>query len=70
MTASFFILVAMGICYLKLRINRPRSIGVSRSFISLFGCESSCVFLKSIMKGSDGGVMHIEESCFWTITIV
>jgi hypothetical protein len=70
MTASVFILVAMGIFYLELRINRPRSIVVSRSFISLFGCESSCICLKSIMKGSDGGVMHIEESWFWTISIV
>jgi hypothetical protein len=25
---------------------------------------------ESIMKGSDDGVMHFEESCFWTLSIV
>jgi hypothetical protein len=25
---------------------------------------------KYILKGSDDGVMHFEESCFWTLTIV
>jgi hypothetical protein len=23
-----------------------------------------------ILKGSDDGVMHFEESCFWTLSIV
>jgi hypothetical protein len=25
---------------------------------------------KSILNGSDDGVMHFEESCFWTLSIV
>jgi hypothetical protein len=27
-------------------------------------------YVKSILKGSDDGVMHFEESCFWTLSIV
>jgi hypothetical protein len=25
---------------------------------------------KSVLKGSDDGVMHFEESCFWTLSII
>jgi hypothetical protein len=24
----------------------------------------------SVLKGSDDGVVHLEESCFWTLSIV
>jgi hypothetical protein len=37
---------------------------------SLVSYIASLELYTSVLKGSDDGVLHLEESCFWTLSII